>query len=150
MTSSLADFSSAFEKLDATGKNWMTFQQCFEIAIRQKKVWGHFDGTSLHPTPADPAAPTAAEQTVIDAWQEKEDLARYLLTQKLPDITFTKHRHKGTTAAIWNAISQEFQQKSMLLHANFRTQFLNMRYMPNANLRTELDRVVGVAHGMRT
>ncbi|KZT63778.1 hypothetical protein DAEQUDRAFT_641880, partial [Daedalea quercina L-15889] len=118
MTSSLADFSSAFEKLDATGKNWMTFQQRFEIAVRQKKVWGHFDGTKPCPTPADADAPTAAEQTAIDGWQEKEDLARYLLTQKLPNITFTKHRRKGTAAAIWNVITQEFAQKSMLLRAN--------------------------------
>ncbi|KZT68603.1 hypothetical protein DAEQUDRAFT_657156, partial [Daedalea quercina L-15889] len=82
-----------------------------------------------------------AEQTAIDGWQEKEDLARYLLTQKLPDITFMKHRRKGTAAAIWNAITQEFAQKSMLLRANLRTQFLNMRYTPGANLHTELDRL---------
>ncbi|KZT66430.1 hypothetical protein DAEQUDRAFT_658537, partial [Daedalea quercina L-15889] len=115
MTTSLTDFSSAFEKLDSTGKNWLTFQQHFEIAVHQKKVWGHFDGTLTVPTPTAATAPTQAEQAVIDAWQEKEDLAQYLLTQKLPDITFTKHRHKGTAAAIWAAIVQEFSQKSMIL-----------------------------------
>ncbi|KAF9794309.1 hypothetical protein IEO21_11207 [Rhodonia placenta] len=96
----------------------MTFQQRFEIATRQKKVWAHFNGTSPCPTSAVPTAPMQAEQAAIDAWQ--------------------KHRHKGTAAAIWNAISQEFVQKSMLLRANLRTQFLNMRYTPSANLHMEL------------
>lgn len=65
----------------------------------------------------------------------------YLLTQKLPDITFTKHRCKGTAAAIWAAITQEFTQKSILLRSNLRTQFLNLRYTSGANLHTEFDRI---------
>lgn len=65
----------------------------------------------------------------------------YLLTQKLPDVTFTKHRRKGNTATIWAAIEQEFTQKSMLLRANLCTAFLNMRASPGANLHTEFDRL---------
>ncbi|TFY51058.1 hypothetical protein EVJ58_g10760 [Rhodofomes roseus] len=141
MSTSLTDFNSAFDKLESAGKNWLTFQQRFQIAVRQKKVWSHFDGSSPCPIPAAPTAPTQAERTALDTWQEKEDLAMYLLTQKLPDVTFTKHRRKGTVAAIWAAIVQEFSQKSMLLRANLRTQFLNMRSTPGANLHSELDRL---------
>ncbi|KAF9800276.1 hypothetical protein IEO21_10399 [Rhodonia placenta] len=97
----------------------MTFQQCFEITTCQKKVWAHFDGTSPCPTSAVLTAPTQAKQAVINTWQE--------------------HRRKGTTTAIWNAISQEFIQKSMLLRMNLWMQLLNMRYMPSTNLHTELD-----------
>ncbi|EED82459.1 predicted protein [Postia placenta Mad-698-R] len=117
MSSSLADFNSALDKLDLTGKNWLTFQQQFLIAVRQKKVWSHFNGMTPTPAAADPDKPTAAEVLAISQWQEKEDLALYLLVQKLPDVTFTKHRHKGNTAAIWAAIIQEFSQKSLLLRA---------------------------------
>lgn len=61
MTStSLADFSLAFEKLDATGKNWTTFRQRFQIAICQKEAWGHLNGTSQCLTPVDPASITPA------------------------------------------------------------------------------------------
>ena len=101
MSTSLADFNAALDKLDSSGKNWITFQQRFEIAARQKKVWSHLDGSAPYPTPADPTGPvTQEEQAAIDAWQEKEDLAKYLLTQKLPDVTFTKHRRKENVAAI--------------------------------------------------
>ncbi|KZT66515.1 hypothetical protein DAEQUDRAFT_657361, partial [Daedalea quercina L-15889] len=112
---SLADFSSAFKKLDAAGKNWLTFQQCFQIVVRQKKVWNHFDGTTPRPVPAAATSPIPEEQAAANAWQEKEDLTMYLLTQKLPDITFTKHHRKGTAAEIWGTIVQEFTHKSLLL-----------------------------------
>ncbi|KAF9810047.1 hypothetical protein IEO21_07129 [Rhodonia placenta] len=121
MSTLLTDFNSAVNKLESTGKNWLTFHQRLQIAVRQKKVWKHFDGTSPRPTPADLDAVKAAEQAA--------------------NVTFTKHRRKGTVAAIWSAITQEFLQKSMLLCANLRTQFLNMRSTPGANLHTELDRL---------
>lgn len=120
-SSSLADFSSAFEKLDATGRNWTTFRQRFQIAVRQKEAWGHLDGTSTRPVPADEANVEPAEQVAIAA--------------------FTKHARKETATTIWAAIVQEFAQKSMLLRANLRTQFLTMRAMSGANLHTELDRL---------
>lgn len=142
MTStSLADFSSAFERLEATGKNWVTFRQRFQIAVKQKDVWEHFDGTSPRLTPADPAKATPAELTTITTWDKKESLVMYLITQKLPDITFTKHARKGTAAAIWAAIIQEFTLKSLLLRANLCTQFLTMRATTGANLHTKLDHV---------
>ncbi|KZT68740.1 hypothetical protein DAEQUDRAFT_671028, partial [Daedalea quercina L-15889] len=115
---SLANFSSTFEKLDAAGKNWLTFQQHFQIVVRQKKVRNHFDGTMPCPVPAAATGLTPEEQATANAWQEKEDLAMYLLTQELPDITFMKHCRKGTAAEIRGAIIQEFTQKSLLLCAN--------------------------------
>ncbi|KAF9801896.1 hypothetical protein IEO21_10017 [Rhodonia placenta] len=121
MSTSLTDFNSAVDKLESTGKNWLTFHQRLQIAVCQKKVWKHFDGMSPHSTPADLDAVKAAEQAA--------------------NITFTKHHRKGTVATIWSAITQEFSQKSMLLHANLRTQFLNMRSTPGANLYMELDRL---------
>jgi hypothetical protein len=93
---SMSDFTNAVEKLDATGKNWVTFQRHFIIAVRQKRVFDHFDGTVTKPTVSDP--PTAAEVTALSAWQEKEDTAMYLLSQKLADSTLTKHMRKDTVA----------------------------------------------------
>lgn len=74
----------------------------------------------------DPNGPiTKAKQTAINAWQEKEDLAKYLLTQKLLDVTFMKHCAKENITAVWTVITQEFSQKSILLHVNY---LLNFNY----------------------
>ncbi|PIL29341.1 hypothetical protein GSI_09392 [Ganoderma sinense ZZ0214-1] len=141
MSTTISDFSAALDKLDPTGKNWLTFQRRFTIAVRQKDAWSHFDGSTPHPAPADPAKPTKDENAAIATWEKTENLALYLLSQKLPDVTFTKHHRKGTTAAIWAAIVKEFTDKSILLRANLRTSFLNLRYKSGVDLHSEFDRV---------
>jgi hypothetical protein len=86
---SMSDFVTAVEKLDTSGNNWVTFQRRFVIAVKQKRVFGHFDGTATKPTVSDP--PTTVETVALAAWQEKEDTAMYLLSQKLADSTLTKY-----------------------------------------------------------
>lgn len=88
-TVSMADFVTAVEKLDSAGNNWVTFQRRFVIAVKQKRVFGHFDGTATKPAVSNP--PTAVETVALAAWQEKEDTAMYLLSQKLADLTLTKY-----------------------------------------------------------
>jgi hypothetical protein len=122
----MSDFTNAVEKLDAAGKNWVTFQHRFIIAVWQKRVFDHFNGTVPKPMVSDP--PTAAEVIALSAWQEKEAMAMYLLSQKLVDSTLTKYMRKDTVALMWTAIVQEFTQKSMLVRSNMHSKFMAMRY----------------------
>ena len=160
-STSLTDFSAALDKLDQSGSNWVMFQHRFLIAIRQKKVLGHFDGSSVKPAlPQAAASPENATQAQIAAaqaahatalaqarearrtWQEKEDLALYLLSQKLPDSIFAKHMRKDSVATMWAAIIKEFTQKSMMMKSHLHTEFMAMRYdLKSTSLRTEFDRV---------
>ena len=69
-STSLTDFSAALDKLDQSGSNWVMFQHRFLIAIRQKKVLGHFDGSSVKPAlPQAAASPENATQAQIAAAQ---------------------------------------------------------------------------------
>jgi hypothetical protein len=90
---SLSDFSSAVGCLEMSRANWVVFQNRFLIAVRQKKVLCQFDGTN--PKPSLKAESTETEKKVfmkeLAAWQDKEDLASYLMTQKLLDSIFTKY-----------------------------------------------------------
>jgi hypothetical protein len=73
--------------------NWVVFQNCFLIAVHQKKVLCQFDRTN--PKPSLKAESTEMEKKAfvkeLAAWQDKEDLASYLMMQKLPDSIFTKY-----------------------------------------------------------
>lgn len=138
---SLSDFAAAVDKLDASGSNWVMWQNRFMIAVRQKRVWSHFDGTSAKPVHMIPGVPSSATDKAIEDWTDKEDLARHLLTQKLPDSIFSKHMRKTTVAEIWSAIVTEFTNKSMLMKANLHSEFMAMRCSKGANLREEFDRV---------
>lgn len=113
---SLNDFAAAIEKLEPNGSNWVMFEYRFTVAVKQKGVYGHFDGTSKMPTePEDQASgiaevaeaaegdtaeatattPAPAESdyaTKLAAWLEKEQTAHYLLMQKLPDSILMKYK----------------------------------------------------------
>ncbi|RPD73156.1 hypothetical protein L226DRAFT_465873, partial [Lentinus tigrinus ALCF2SS1-7] len=111
---SYSDFIAGVEKLEGKGENWLLFEQQFTIAVKHKELWSHFDGTSARPVPADKDAPTLAEIADIAAWEKKENTALYLLTMKIPQPTYAKHKRKGTVAAVWTAIVSEFTTKSLL------------------------------------
>jgi len=112
--------------------------------VKQKKVWGQFDGTSPKPTAltkGSEAAVLAAHSVRLSAWQEKENLAFYLLSMKLPDSIFTKYRRKNTVEEIWSALVTEFTKKSMIMRSNLHSDFMAMRYEKGADLHSEFDRV---------
>ena len=141
---SFSNFLAAVEKLDATGSNWVLFQSRFLVAMEQKEVYKHFDGTSKKlvlggesPTNTELKAHTKE----LAVWQKKECLAHYLLIQKLPDSTDTKYMQKTSMAEMWEAIVMEFMHKSMHMQSNLHTEFMGMRYQKGANLQLEFNRV---------
>jgi hypothetical protein len=143
------DFKHAFANLDPSRKNWVMFRRRFTIVVKAKKVWGHFDGSSLKPvvppaTTAGVAPAVAAPAVTADAmreWDEAEDLAMYLLTQKLEDTTLRKHIAKTTVVDLWNAIVAEFTLKSQMVQANMCQELMNMRARSGVDLHAEFDRL---------
>ncbi|KAI0833884.1 hypothetical protein BC628DRAFT_1406785 [Trametes gibbosa] len=59
--------------LEVRGKNWVSFKRRFTIAVRQKEVWDHFDGSATRPSPAVADAPTADEEKELKAWTKAEN-----------------------------------------------------------------------------
>ncbi|KAI1787679.1 hypothetical protein LXA43DRAFT_837737, partial [Ganoderma leucocontextum] len=113
-STSLADFVHAIDKLEVRGKNWVSFKRHFTIAVRQKEVWDHFDGTSPCPTFADPNKPTADETKAAKEWNMAENTAMYLLSLKIPEAILSKYEDLNTVALMWTSISNDFQQRSLL------------------------------------
>ena len=112
MTSLAQDqLASSIPKLEPTGENWGDWHEIFKAACKAKKKWKHFDGTLPRPQatnppavqpidPNDPAQVEAANQATAAAilaaqndpdliqrqeeWDMNEDVAYYLLLQKIP------------------------------------------------------------------
>ena len=141
---SLSNFAASVEKLDATGSNWFLFQSCFLVAMEQKEVIEHFNGSSVKPTLGE-GSPTETESKVhaklLAAWQKKEQLGHYLLIQKLLDSTYTKYVRKTTVAEMWEVIVTKFTHKSMYMQSNLQQEFMSMRAQKGADLHSEFDRV---------
>ncbi|KAK2461343.1 hypothetical protein APHAL10511_006641 [Amanita phalloides] len=124
------------------------FQSRFLIAVCQKKVYAQFDGSNPKPkvsasvmTEDSTTDPTTEQVKKLQTWQDKEDLAMYLLMQKLPDSIFAKYMRKATVAEMWSAIVIEFTRKSMLMRSSLHSEFMAMRYERGTNLRSEFDHI---------
>ncbi|KAF8984487.1 hypothetical protein BDQ17DRAFT_1183054, partial [Cyathus striatus] len=113
-TSSM-NYSQTIDKLNSTGANWVMFRTRFIAAMKAQKVWKHFTGDATKP---------AEDSTESAAWQEKEDLASYLLMQKLPDLILVKYLSKPTVAQMWSGIVNEFTSKSVIMQTNLHMKFL--------------------------
>jgi hypothetical protein len=143
MSTSLSDFNSAVEKLDKDGVNWVIFRKCFMIAVGQKDVKGHFDGSEKKPVLSE-GAPDKVKKTFdtkVKQWIKKEKLALYLLMQKLPDCIFAAYVDGSSVAEMWASIILEFSRKSILMKANLRAEFTNMRYEKGADLQAKFSKV---------
>jgi hypothetical protein len=51
---------------------------CFQEAVEASDKWGHFDGSTVQPTPADPTKVTDDEKKVIAEWDRDDKVACYL------------------------------------------------------------------------
>ena len=83
MSTSLSEFSTAVEKLDEDGANWVMFKRRFMIAVGQKDVEGHFDGSEKKLVLSEGASSEVkrAFEADLKQWTKKEKLALYLLMQ---------------------------------------------------------------------
>ena len=50
--------------LELSGSNWAIFLLRFQEAMEANCKWGHFDGSSKHPTSVDPDKPTDKEKAM--------------------------------------------------------------------------------------
>jgi len=110
------------------------FSTRLRIALKDKDVFGHLDGSSKMPD-----ATTLPEEYA--AWLKKENQAINLLTQKLHDTTLTKLLALDSAAKWWTTITNEFTVKSSHVVAAMRTAFERMKCPDNGNVRTHLDKL---------
>ena len=143
MSTSLSEFSTAVEKLDEDSTNWVIFKRRFMIAIGQKDVEGHFDGSKKKLVLSEGASSKVkrAFEADLKQWTKKEKLVLYLLMQKLPDCISTTYIDKSSVAEMWAGIVLEFLKKSILMKANLCVEFMNMQYEKGADLWAEFSKV---------
>jgi hypothetical protein len=103
-------------KLDIKGTNWVIFSLCFQVAVEAKELWKQFDGTNPKPT----GLPTSSGGTMtisppdpvtLAQWQKTENLAKHLLTQRIPDSTALHVCNLPDVVAMWMEIVCEYTKK---------------------------------------
>ena len=121
-------------KLEVDGTNWVMFSTRLRIALQDKDVFGHLDGTAIKPN-------AVSKPDEYTAWLKKEHQARNLLTQKLHDSTLTKLLSLDSTVEWWKAITNKFTVKSSHVVAAIRSAFEKMKCADNGNIHVHLDKL---------
>ena len=125
-------------RLETNGSNWAIFSMRFQEAMEANQKWGHFDGTATRPVPADAAKPTPDEVKAGAAWDQDENIARYLLSQRLPDSTAVRLKSLTTARERWAKVKSEFSVKSQYAEADMLTAFTELRCPQGGDVRSFL------------
>ncbi len=108
------------------------------LSVEANQKRGHFDGKTLCPVPADPNAPTDAELKAVADWRQDEVVAKYLLSQRLPDSTAVRLKSLTSAKERWTKVKTEFSVKSQYAEADLLTAFSEMRCPRGGDIRTFL------------
>jgi hypothetical protein len=126
-----ATLSLSIPRLETNGSNWATFSMHFQEVMEASQKWGHFDGSTPHPVPKDPAAPTADEKKELTAWDHAEAVSCYMLSQRLPDSTAVQLKSLSSACTRWDKVKTEFSIKGQYAEADL----LNKMHCPRGGNR---------------
>jgi transposase InsO family protein len=128
-------------RLETDGSNWASYAMRFRMAMQATGKWDCFDGTKPRPIAKDPAAPTKDEKEAAAAWEKEDQVARYLLSQRLPDSTLLGLNSCTSATMCWNRVSDEYTAKSVYAQNDLEQAFLDMRCPKGGDVRPFLTTV---------
>jgi len=85
--STIEQLPSNIPHLETDGLNWAIFIMCFQEVMQANQKWGHFDGSSTCPIPANANKPTNDKKAAMADWDHEESIVLYMLSQHLLDST---------------------------------------------------------------
>ena len=125
-------------RLEQDGSNWAIFQTRFQMAMIASNYWECFEGSRARPIAKDPTAATKEEEGTIAAWEKDDNIARYLLSQRLPDSAVLSFSSCSSVQICWKLVTEEYRAKSAFAKSDLEQVFLEMRCPKGGDVRTFL------------
>lgn len=135
---SIEQLPANIPRLEPDGSNWAIFVVRFRESMQANRRWGYFDGTNARPVPADASNISAAESESIAKWDHEDLIARYLLSQRLPDSTAVRMGPYTSAKARWDRVHDEFTAKSVYAQNDLESTFHEMRCAKGGDVRAFL------------
>lgn len=124
MSTSPSKFSDTFlrtiPKLQADGRNWVTYCDCLTLCITAQGLHSYLEGTTTEPE--DPATHDESasltpdevrenkEHFVVKAdWEQKQAIMVQYIAATIPDSLYIKIKGKTTAKAVWDVLKAEFK-----------------------------------------
>lgn len=151
----LGDDFLRIPKLDASGKNWVSFRDRFRIAADARGHLGHIDGseteprdpidrTGTSPLTAAQAAQEAEWKRELKTWKQGEAIMKQQIVGSIPDSEFIKIRGQPTALGMWTALSNQFQNKSRMVSVDLRRRLQEERCDEKGDVRAHLNKLRGM------
>jgi hypothetical protein len=144
--SKLGDDLMKVPKLEAGGVNWVVYKDRFLWSVDARGLLEHVDGSEREPVcpvkprfvpkrDADGKETTDMVRAMLSAdeerlmkewkaelkeWKQGEAIVKQQVAATIPDSLFMKIRDKGTALEIWEALRNEFQNKSRMVAVDLR------------------------------
>jgi len=159
----LGDDLMKVPKLDVNGANWVVYKDRFLWAIDARGLVEHIDGSSWEPkrpvvtlrvTTTDASASgggktekaveelTEDDEKRLETWKEKlrvwklgQAIVKQQIAATIPDSLFMKIRGKGTAYEIWEALTNDFQNKSRMVSVDLRRRLQQQRCDEKGDVR---------------
>ena len=129
------------------GQDLRSWQQKMRDYLGSQKLWGYAAGTRGRPSPAAAGAPTPAEQTAMDDWDETDLQVNSLIALRLSPNLRT---HLGTTAALtWTSLDNTFGQPHFTTIFGEFTEALRVRLSPTHNPQVKIQRLWTILERLR-
>jgi gag-polypeptide of LTR copia-type/Zinc knuckle len=125
-------------RLESNGSNWAIFLIRFRGAMQASRRLGYFDGSVTRPEPVTKGKPTDDEKKAMVRWDHEDHLARYLLSQRLPNTTAVRLSSINTAKECWDTVSDEYKAKIAYARNDLEQAFLKMRCTKGTDVRTFL------------
>jgi len=103
--------------------------------------WGHFDGSDPRPVLKDPKHPTDAEDQAIQRWDCEDNVAGYLMSQRLPDEIIMDIKQHSTTQEQWEALCSTFTAKTDFMQTDLHQSFMDMKCPKGGDIRKFLTKL---------
>ncbi len=123
---SIEQLPANIPRLETDGSNWAIFIIRFRKAMKVTRHWGFFDSTNSYPALKDPLKPMDEEKAATEKWAYNDQVAQYLLSQRLPDSTIVCMGPYLTAALHWKRVTDKFTAKSVYAQNDLKTTFYNM------------------------
>ena len=137
-TPAIEQLPTNIPRLEPDGSNWAIFAIRFREAMQANRRWNFFDGTYTRPKANDASNVTSAEAESMAKWDYDDQVARYLLSQRLPDSTAVRMGPYTTAKARWDRVHAEYTAKSVYAQNDLESTFYEMKCQKGEDVRVFL------------
>jgi hypothetical protein len=163
----LGDDLMKVPRLEAGGTNWVVYKDRFIWSVDARGLLEHVDGSEREPVcPVKPrmvprkdsegrdtrdfvqAAYTPEEERGIKEWKAElkewkrgEAIVKQQIAATIPDSLFMKIRDKGTAYEIWEALRNDFQNKSRMVAVDLRRRLQQERCAEKGDVRVHFSKL---------